>query len=1347
VTHDPWRIARLALRTLLYAALLSALVWVLGTDAGLDWVWHMAKPWLPRDLQVASVSGRLIGPITVKGVDYRSATLHVTLKRARLQWSPLHLLVADLDVPRLDVAGLDVERLKSASAGGRSRAAKPVNLAAEMHLPVFVHVGRLRLSDFRYQAGPKATPFTIKRLQLAARYDQSGAHISDLQLVSPRIDAHGALSVGPRAPHPVDAKVRWQLRVAGYAAVPGTTRLSGSLSELIVDQRLAAPYHVHAHVRLSGPMANLHWRGSVRVDGLQLQQVAERLQPMSVSLQAQGAGGLKQLHTRLSAQLDSPRYGKLHAQARASYAGHVLSLHRVLLQVPDRATRVELQGNVALAKTPRVSAQATWRSLAWPLKGAARFSSPQGRLHVDGTLDHAVAGLQAQVGGGGTVNATLRRAGERLSAWLDWHGLRYPMSKAPRVTSPQGHAALTGRMDDYQLELAADLALPKRGGGHVQLSGHSTQRALQLTRLKLDALKGQVSGSGRLVWKPAPEATLNLKGSGLDPGELLPRWQGKLAVALQADARLSGGEPQGRVQQLKVHGRLRGEPFKLDVKGRYAKRRLALAKLDLLSGRNHLAAHGTAGRKRVDVQWRIDAPRLGQLLPRGAGSVRGHGRIRGAFDRPRAQISLQAHDLHYAAYQLGKLAVDGDVDLTGAQRSTLDLSLSAAQAAGTRISSASLKASGRPADQTLRLAVNSSRGDAQLRLRGGVDRAWSHWQGRLQEATLSPAKFAAWHLRAPAGLTIGKKGGQLQHACWRSGSAQLCVQGQRSAQGTQAAFTLDALPIAYLQPLLPQSTTLEGRLSGQGRIKTRPGQPPSADAQLKLSNGALLQSGDNGAKRKLLGLEPSHASLTLGPKGLHLTADLALAQGGMHAQVHVAPGARALAQRPLQGRVQVQLNSLDFASALVTTASNIKGRVKGDLTLGGTLAAPKLDGSLNLDKGRAKLIPAGIEVTGVSLQLRSRGHQLTVKAQAHSGGGKLSVSAQGEVGAHNRVTAKVDGQGFRVMNTAVAQVEVSPQLDIAVQGKRIRVNGQVKVPRADITPHQLPNGSSAVTVSSDQVIVQTQSGKPAKLAPSWRIEASVRLILGDHVNFKGFGLQAKLGGSLLTNVEPGKPPSGSGQLVIEKGHYQAYGQDLTIKNGRILFAGPLSQPGVDVRATRQPRQGILVGVHVKGPLKNPQLQLFSDPSMGQNQQLSWLVLGRPLNSNSGQDNAALAQAALALGIKGGNFLAGSLGKELGLNGLSIESGPLAESQAPTGSANPFAPPGGQQSPSTGQQAALTIGKYLSPKLYVSYGLGLLQQAYVVKLKYLLSSKFTLQTEASSVASGVDLLYSIERGNP
>ncbi len=1336
--HDHWRIARLSLRTLAYAAVIAAAVWLFASRAGLAWAWHMARPLLPHDLQVASVSGRVIGPITVKGVHYKSAGLEVSLQRAVLDWKPSRLLLADVDIVDLRLHGLHVRKLAGAAKAGGGPSRRP---AGRLRLPVFLHLHRLRITDFSYQPSSKARAWHFSSLSLGARYDQHGASIHDLKLQGQRVTASGHLSIASRGDRAIAGHLRWRLHLPGYAPIPGDTRLSGTLDRLVVHQQVGAPYNLDARVTLADALIDLHWQARLKVARMHLARVSQRLQPATLSASAQGSGGRSSADTRLDLSVDSKRFGKARLSATARYRSGHIALSRAVLTVPGQPTSMHLDGGLSLGRPLRVSAHASWRHLRWPLSGAARFTSPRGRLNASGTLDDLVAGIEARVGAQGRVNATLRRHGQALQAFLSWSGLGYPDSR-PRWRSPTGYARVSGTIRQYALQAGADFDLQGKTGGHLTLTGDGTRQAFHIKKLALAALGGSIDGSGRVAWKPALKATLDLKGHGLDPGKFEPRWPGRLAVVVKADAGLAKGQVSANVQQLKVNGRLRGKPFDLAARGQLRNRQLSLSLLHLVSGSNRLEAHGDVGTRRVDLSWSIDARHLGQLLPSAGGSVRGKGHLQGSLKRPRADLRLRAAHLHYRADSLSSLSLSGNVDLTGSRSSHLTASLAGASVAGQHIRSAHVTVSGRPANHAVSLSVDSARGSLSVRLHGNADSDWTRWQGAITRATLKPARLAAWHLGAPARVSVDKGVTTLQPLCWVSGHARLCLHGQRSRKGMSGAFRLSGLEMSYVHRLLPSAVAVRGSLDASGHVQAASGKAPRGQLQVSLDNGELVEPAADG-KQRVIRLQRTTARLQLDTHGAHLTAHLGLAQGGADVDLRLAPGQRALARRRMTGRARFNLDSLRFLNPFVPRISHLNGRVQGDMTLGGSLKRPRIDGQLVLDQGQLRVVPAGIDVKGVHAVLKSRGYHLSVSASAESGGGKLHIDASGDLGGGQRFTAKVDGKDFQVMNTAIARVALSPALDITAHGRDVRVTGQVVVPKASITPSQLPQGSDAVTVSSDQVIVHSGGSKTRS---PWRVSASVRVVLGNQVSFSGFGLKAQLGGSLLTQVEPGKPPSGSGQLVIRSGHYKAYGQDLTIKDGRILFGGPLDKPGVDVRATRKPQPGITVGVHVKGPLKDPQFTLFSDPDMSQNNQLSWLVLGHSVSSSSGQGSAALAQAALALGIKGSNYLTSGLGKELGLSSLSIQSGAPVESRAPVGSANPYARNQAAGSP-TGQQASLMIGKYLSPRLYVSYGMGLLQQAYVLKLKYILSSKFTLQTEASTLASGVDLIYSIERGNP
>ncbi len=252
-------------------------------------------------------------------------------------------------------------------------------------------------------------------------------------------------------------------------------------------------------------------------------------------------------------------------------------------------------------------------------------------------------------------------------------------------------------------------------------------------------------------------------------------------------------------------------------------------------------------------------------------------------------------------------------------------------------------------------------------------------------------------------------------------------------------------------------------------------------------------------------------------------------------------------------------------------------------------------------------------------------------------------------------------------------------------------------------------------MSNDVVIIGAEQSK----SKQWSIVSNIQVKLGERVHFFGYGLEGRLGGQLQIEEQPDLPTRASGEINFIDGRYQAYGQRLDIDQGRLIFSGgPLVSPGLDVRAVRQINE-ITVGIRALGTITKPQIELFSSPAMGQTDILSYLLLGRPIENASNEEGAMMAKAALALGLTGGDRIARNLRDRFGLDEMRLESS------------------------DSGDQASLVLGRYLSPRLYVSYGIGLIEAFNTYIVRYQLSSRWQLKAE-SGEAQSADLIYTIER---
>jgi translocation and assembly module TamB len=399
--------------------------------------------------------------------------------------------------------------------------------------------------------------------------------------------------------------------------------------------------------------------------------------------------------------------------------------------------------------------------------------------------------------------------------------------------------------------------------------------------------------------------------------------------------------------------------------------------------------------------------------------------------------------------------------------------------------------------------------------------------------------------------------------------------------------------------------------------------------------------------------------------------------------------------------------------------TDVTGELDADFIAGGTVAEPALVGEARLTRGSADLPAVGLELRDIRFAARGEGgSEVRLSGSVRSGTGSLNAEGHASLSstADSLLRLHISGERFQVANTPEARVWASPELDVTTHAGGMTVEGEVLVPRAVVELREIP--AMAVPVSRDVVLVgDTAQGGPAALD----VRARIRLVIGDSVSFRGFGFSGRPSGSILATDEPGQPTSATGQLTVADGRYRAYGQDLTIETGRVIYAGgPIDNPGLDVRAIRHARDDVTAGLEVKGTLKSPEVTVFSDPPMMQSEALAYLLLGRPLTELSSSEGNRVGNAAISLGLSGGNLLAQRVSRRFGIDEAGIET------------------------PGSWEQASLYAGKYLSPRLYVSYGYGLFESSSLFRVRYILSRRWTLQAETGETTS-TDIHFRIERG--
>ncbi|WP_338494649.1 translocation/assembly module TamB domain-containing protein [Pseudomonas trivialis] len=883
--------------------------------------------------------------------------------------------------------------------------------------------------------------------------------------------------------------------------------------------------------------------------------------------------------------------------------------------------------------------------------------------------------------------------------WLDfpWHRL-YPLIDEPQVTLHTFNGEISYKDGNYLGNLKADLDGPA-GKFTVVTPFSGDLRQVFLPELKVTAGQGKAAGHLNLQFAEGIAWDTALELSALNPAYWVAELPGTLAGPLRSKGEFRNDQLKLDVD-LNLKGQLRGQTAVFVARAEGAGEQWTLANLDLRLGDNRINGSGSL-QQRLAGQIDIKLARLAQLWPQLRGQVNGRLDVAGTLKAPQGKLGLKGQQLAFADNQLQNLSLDATLDK--AQRAKIDLKGSGIQSGETQVGTLTASAQGDIKNQKVQLDIAGPLVKLALALDGNLDKG--NWRGRLASGDVQ-AGGQDWRLQAPARIER-LADGKLTFAahCWVSGGASLCGEDQRLMPEPKLRYHLKQFPIDSLAAFLPKDFAWQGRLNADVQLDL-PESGPKGVVSVDASGGTLR------VKDKAQWLDFPYDTLkletTLNPKRIDTQLNFRGGKLGellLQAQINPLP-----ANKPITGNFSLTDLDLAVARPFVPMVEALTGKLNGTGRISGGLLAPLVNGSVNLVGGEISGPELPLSLQDLNVQALIAGESVQLNGGWRSGkAGQGSLKGQVDWGQALAVDLSLTGSQLPVTVEPYAVLEVAPDLKISLKNDKLAVAGKVRIPRGDITVRELP--PSTVKVSDDTVIVgsQTEEGK-APMAMAMDIDVEVG---EDKLNFAGFGLTAKVQG----HVHIGDNMDTRGELWLNDGRYRAYGQRLNVRRARLLFAGPLDQPFLDieaVRVTTEASRTVTAGIRLSGSAEQPTTQIFSEPAMAQEDALSYLVLGRS-RTNNGEDNNMLAEAALGLGLMGSSGVTTDIANKLGIQDFDLDT------------------------QGAGNKTAVVASGKINEKLSLRYGVGVFEPANTIALRYLLSKKVYLEV-ATGVASSLDIFY-------
>ena len=638
-----------------------------------------------------------------------------------------------------------------------------------------------------------------------------------------------------------------------------------------------------------------------------------------------------------------------------------------------------------------------------------------------------------------------------------------------------------------------------------------------------------------------------------------------------------------------------------------------------------------------------------------------------ARDGQALTADIAATDLALPGLSAGRLTVAASLgDVTGNPRGKATVAGSGVAAGGMTLSSLSVAASGDGRTLAADLdAKGTVAGGKTLQLAAKASMAAAGKGRKVTLASLSGALDGRrFNLTAPAVVGLDGDTTSLSGLSLAFDKARIEASGSLGPRGVsgKAAVTGFPLPLlgAFGAPGIGGTASVTATLSGS------PARPEcTAEARLE---GVTLAA----EKSKAMSALSVRAKATVAGGKATLAAGVAptgqkeavTVEAAVPIRFALAPFvADVPAGAALSGRVTADSDLSQMAVLLAQANTRIDGRLTADLRLGGSLAAPSLDGSLALAAKKLENADAGLVLHNLLLRADAAGGVLTVRQGSGQDGKGGSFTLSGTVGVSDLVNGPVDLAltltRLRVAGLDLATVTADGKAQVSGTLSRMRASGKITLGPADINlPSSLP---PEVTVIPVTIINDPNTPKKKrKLAPpaaARHIDLDLAVALGQAVYVRGLGLESRWGGEVKVTGTAAAPRV-VGRYFVEKGRVELFGSNLEISKGEIVFHGETPPaPTFDILAENTSSDGVTAGVAITGDATNPNIALVSKPTLPHDEILSRILFGQSAATLSPLQAAQLAQAAASL-YAGGTptSILARTRRILGLDQLTLVSG-------------------------------------------------------------------------------------------
>ena len=868
--------------------------------------------------------------------------------------------------------------------------------------------------------------------------------------------------------------------------------------------------------------------------------------------------------------------------------------------------------------------------------------------------------------------------------------------------------------------------------GLLKLRVSGTPEFIKIAELKHDGVAGKILASGILNLKNGIGWDINASLVRFKPHYFASNMRGEISGTVKSQGLWSDAMKRIQIQRLNLAGVLNGKPVRgkgnlalvinSNQKG-FIPQQFEANDLFLSYASNQVQASGNAQNLRL----KVNAPALYEIYAGLRGRAYGYLNMQ-VQPRLQASANLAVDDFGLNdLFSIKKIRVQGQLP-TSASPTLLVARLDNLRSGTREIQQGEISLAGTRNAHVLKVSAENKLSKFKVQLAGGFN-AQNNWLGQIQQGDFDSLRTrlvqrqnaSIIYTSAQSDLFIGAH-------CWMSQQSELCFDQpiRVSPNRGSVSFISRNLDLNDFAAFMPEGLAITGKVNGYAKASWAKGARPKIDARLLTRNGVLGLAAED---PQYLGSTMKYDEVSLIAKsvaeGLQIRLDTKAPDIGTgYANVIIDPYKD---NKPMRGEIAFNQVQLKILKPFIQDVRSMGGTLSYAGKISGTLTAPLLNGELRLKDGSISMISLPVNLTNIQLYSSIRQNNATINGAFNSGQGAGQLTGDIDWKDEPRIQLQLKAKNLLIRQAPLITALVTPELNLDVLPfkKRLSLTGSVDIPRALIS---MPEATApVVNVSSDVRIVHEGDNQLEilKSARPWDIRADIAVSLGKQVIFQGFNSRIPLIGRLnLSQRGLETAMRANGAIgVPQRVKIEAYGQSLDLNRAIARFNGPLANPTLDVDANKLV-QGSTVGFRVTGTAAGPNIQIYNDAGLSEQEALNALITGRINEGSSALSqtegfksdvNNTIAAAGISMGLGGTRALTNQIGRTFGLSGLALDA------------------------QGTGDDTQVSVTGYITPDLFIRYGVGVFTPVNKLTLRYQMNQRLYLEA-SQSLERAIDIFY-------